>query len=219
VLPDLLFVAQWSVHIKQAFRQFHFEAFLQCIEAHQILRRKRNLVLFLTVVYQQEWCGAAALLNVRYDADLPLVNIDKRAADEVGHVKSFRSQFGTLGSGDLNHPAAYIFGIADRINAGKLQHDASFVKPMIFEFTVATRAAGLRGEPKLLPFGKLFWKVGEEIGQDLTMSALRPHDAGNDDEILFGRQEIPKRVRQQRRTNRPQPVPSGCWLRPEGLPR
>ena len=47
----------------------------------------------------------------------------------------------------------------------------------------------LLAKPKLRALGKFVGKIGEDFGEHFTMTTLRAHDAGNDDEFTGYGQE------------------------------
>src|SRR5262249_6105370 len=73
-------------------------------------------------------------------------------------------------------------GVADALDAGKLQNHKSLVQPMRLELQLAPFAALIESEQHL-PLGELLGEIGVQLGGHLSLASLGLHDAGDGDEF------------------------------------
>ena len=97
-------------------------------------------------------------------------------SNKVADVSRACLQLGPLLLRNLQLHPGKLLGIADALDAGKLQHHATLVEPVLFDLQLATATIGCQRR-KLASLGKPFGKTGMTLRQNFAAPALRSQDA------------------------------------------
>jgi len=147
-----------TIHYQlQTFRQLHPDLLPLQIQLLQIrlgegdlIRQLRSTPLLLTPNYQQRRFSGAELhiLNL---ADLALA-IEHCATDQIAQVRPARLQLGAFTARKLKFGANQRLGIGNRLDALKLQHQKTLLRPEIFDrYFAALPVFPERPQPHVLP--------------------------------------------------------------------
>src|SRR5262249_137892 len=115
------------------------------------------------------------------DAADPAPMIEHFTSDQVADVRA-NIQCCALCSRKLYLAPDQRLGVADALDAGKLQNHKSLVQPMRLELQPAPFAALIEREQHL-PLGELLGEIGVQLGGPLSLASLGLHDAGDGDEF------------------------------------
>src|SRR5208282_5600484 len=157
-----LFAGHWPlttvlrrVHFQQAFRQLHPDLLPLQIQLLQIRLGKGNLVRKLRcplfIPNYQQWRFSGAELHVFNLANLALA-IEHCATDQVAQIRPAGLQLGALTARKLKFGADQRFGIGNRLNSLKLQHQKTLMRPKILDrYFAALAVFSERPQPHCLP--------------------------------------------------------------------
>lgn len=109
-----------------------------------------------------------------------------RAADEVSGKVGAERKNGSLLPGNHDVESTEFFGIADGLNAMKMEDALAGVIAVDPEGAESNRACGarIRGKKELLSLRETLRKIGEKFSRDFALIAARSQDAGDGDERI-----------------------------------
>jgi hypothetical protein len=120
-------------------------------------------------------------LHIAYAAQKPLT-IPDIGTNNLAHIRRARFQLTALLLRNLQLEAGELLGITDAIHAGKLQHHAALVKPVLLQLQLAA-AAVRRQSRQLAALGEALRKIGVQVGQNFAAPSLRLQHASDRDEL------------------------------------
>jgi len=183
LLPLLLFATERSLRFQQTFRQFHLNPPPLKIRPLQKRFGVRNQVLLLVIAvlafHNQQRSFSRSKLHIahRADRDQTVRRLHQHfTPNEVTDISSACFQLDPLLLRNLQLHPGQLLGIADAIDARKLQHHATLVEPVLFSLQLATGAIRCQRR-KLASLGKPLGKTGVYLRQNFAPPALRSQDA------------------------------------------
>lgn len=169
------------IDVQQSVGQPHPNFFAADVHLFQKGLRKGDLV-FLRSFHHQQGGFASAESHIADLANLA-VRIPDHAAHQIADVGGVLFQFRPLADWNLQFASDERLGLANRIEAAKLQNYLTFMKPEGLQFQFAARpVCGERKQP--FAFLEALGKICVEFGRDFALPALRFPHAGDGDKFF-----------------------------------
>src|ERR1700730_5714505 len=169
------FLLYWRVYFQQAFRQIHpdlpalqIELFQECFGEGDFVWQLRS-----TPNHQQRRFSGPEL-HIFNLADLTLA-VEHCATDQVAQVRPPRFQLSALAARKLKLGAHQRLGIGNRLDALKLQHQKTLMRPEILDRYFAALAVFCeRPQPHFLP--EAARSIGVQFDRYFSAASLRRDD-------------------------------------------
>jgi len=175
------FVVAGRVDGEQAFWEGHFYALLFEVDFTQVCFDEGNKqFLVIGGGFDHEQRGAGGFFVDAGDgSDICGVagsNVDDVASDQVIDVDGVVFEWGALVAGDGQVMSAQRLGAGDGVDPDKLEDDAALVQPVVFKFDGARRCSVRREQEEMTALGEALGEIGEDVGDELAVAALRANE-------------------------------------------